>query len=83
MPYHTSMTTSLVALGDHFRVAYGQAVRDLDAIRLRQWQRWQATLPQLRGLLQLQRGPGITTIERAEYAVEPLRLSDARPVVQR
>jgi hypothetical protein len=77
------MTTSLVALGDHFRVAYGQAVRDLDAIRLRKWQRWQATLPQLRGLLQLRRSGGISMPELAGRAVELLRLSDARPVVQR
>jgi DNA-binding MarR family transcriptional regulator len=59
------MTTSPATPGDRFRSAYWQAVRDLDVIRLRQWERWHVTLPQLRVLFQLRRSPGITTVELA------------------
>lgn len=49
-----------------FRTAYWQAVRDLDVIRLRQWEQWHVTLPQLRVLYQVRRTPGITTGELAK-----------------
>jgi DNA-binding MarR family transcriptional regulator len=44
-----------------FRSAYWQAVRDYDVVRLRQWEQWHVTLPQLRVLYQVRRTPGIIT----------------------
>jgi DNA-binding MarR family transcriptional regulator len=55
------MDTSDASLRDRFRAAYWQAVRDSDAVRLRQWEQWHVTLPQLRVLHQIRRTPGITT----------------------
>lgn len=46
-----------------FRAAYWQAARDLDTVRLRQWEQSRVTLPQLRVLYQVRRTPGITTGE--------------------
>lgn len=48
-----------------FRTAYWQVLRDVDVIRLRQWEQWHVTLPQLRVLYQVRRTPGITTGELA------------------
>ncbi|MGI8552476.1 MAG: MarR family winged helix-turn-helix transcriptional regulator [Dehalococcoidia bacterium] len=48
-----------------FRSAYWQALRDIDVVRLRQWEQWHVTLPQLRVLYQVRRTPGITTGELA------------------
>ena len=46
-----------------FRAAYWQALRELDSVRLRQWEQSRVTLPQLRVLYQVRRTPGITTGE--------------------
>lgn len=48
-----------------FRSAYWQAVRNLDPVRLRQWEQSRITLPQLRLLQEIRRQPGITTGELA------------------
>ena len=46
---------------ERFQAAYWKAVRELDTVRLLQWERFHLTLPQLRTLFQVQRSPGITT----------------------
>ena len=46
---------------ERFRSAYWQAVHDFEVVRLRQWEQWHVTLPQLRVLYQVRRTPGITT----------------------
>jgi DNA-binding MarR family transcriptional regulator len=48
-----------------FRRAYWQAFRELDTVRMRQWERSRLTLPQLRVLHRIRRVPGITTGELA------------------
>src|SRR5438552_14562048 len=61
MPYDISMDTTEPKPDTRFRDAYWQAVRDSDTIRLRQWEQWHVTLPQLRVLHQIRRTPDITT----------------------
>lgn len=53
------------ALG-RFRSAYWRAFREADSIRIRQWERSNVTLPQLRVLYNLRRHPGATTGELAK-----------------
>jgi DNA-binding MarR family transcriptional regulator len=49
------------SLSHRLREAYWQIVREIDNLRLRQWEQSQLTLPQLRVVFQVRRSPGITT----------------------
>lgn len=59
------METNDTPLTERFRSAYWQSVRHSDVVRLRQWEQWQVTLPQLRVLSEIRRSPGVTTGELA------------------
>jgi DNA-binding MarR family transcriptional regulator len=63
MPYNmTIMVKSTpTSSSDRFRNVYWQALRDLDTLRLQQWEQSQLTMPQLRVLFQVRKSPGITT----------------------
>ena len=48
-----------------FARAYWRAFRELDSLRLRQWEQYRLTLPQLRVLYHIRRVPGVTGGELA------------------
>jgi DNA-binding MarR family transcriptional regulator len=50
-----------------FRLAYWRAFREVDSLRVRQWERSRVTVPQLRVLYFLRRHPGATTGELARH----------------
>jgi DNA-binding MarR family transcriptional regulator len=50
-----------------FRAAYWRAFHEVDALRVRQWERSRVTVPQLRVLHLLRRHPGATTGELARH----------------
>ena len=56
-------TATVEGIDQRFRTAFWRALRELDTIRLLQWERFHLTLPQLRVLFQIQRSPGITTVQ--------------------
>lgn len=63
LPYNNAKMVAEPALpaSERFRAAYWHAFRELDTLRLRQWERSRLTLPQLRILFQVRRSPGVTT----------------------
>ena len=52
-------------LNDRFRTAFWGVVRGSDVVRLRQWEQWHVTLPQLRVLHHLLRHPDTMTHDLA------------------
>jgi DNA-binding MarR family transcriptional regulator len=50
-----------------FRNAYWRAFREVDTLRLRQWERYRVTIPQLRVLYFLRRHPDATTGQLARH----------------
>lgn len=67
MPYIIGMAgkDTPATLVNRFRTAYWRVLREVDTLRLQQWEQSQLTLPQLRVLFQVRRSPGITTGELA------------------
>ena len=59
------VTEPTLPASERFRAAYWQAFRQLDTLRLRQWERSRLTLPQLRILFQVRGCPGVTTCQLA------------------
>jgi DNA-binding MarR family transcriptional regulator len=59
LPYYYAVMQEELLL--RFRRAYWQVFREVDTLRLQQWERSRVTLPQLRVLSYLRRNPGATT----------------------
>ena len=68
LPYNIGdmVTEPSSQANERFRAAYWLAFRELDTLRLRQWERSRLTLPQLRILFQIRRSPGVTTGQLAK-----------------
>lgn len=68
VPYnsHVVEATDRIDRAEQFREAYWLALREVDSLRLQQWERIGLTLPQLRVLFQVRRTPGVTTGELAK-----------------
>ena len=64
MPYNHDVPDDAHA---RFRTAYWRAFREVDTLRVRQWERSRVTVPQLRVLYFVRRHPGATTGERARH----------------
>jgi DNA-binding MarR family transcriptional regulator len=64
MPYSSQVPDDADA---RFRTAYWRAFREVDSLRVRQWERSRVTVPQLRVLYLLRRHPGATTGELARH----------------
>jgi DNA-binding MarR family transcriptional regulator len=64
MPYNSSVLDDAHA---RFRNAYWRAFREVDSLRVRQWERSRVTVPQLRVLYLVRRHPGATTGELARH----------------
>jgi DNA-binding MarR family transcriptional regulator len=60
------MTSANADALQRFRTAYWRAYRELDNVRLRQWEQSNFTLPQLRVLSEIRRTPGTTTRDLSE-----------------
>jgi DNA-binding MarR family transcriptional regulator len=64
MPYNHGVPDDVLS---RFRTAYWRAFREVDTLRVRQWERSRVTVPQLRVLYFLRRHPGATTGELARH----------------
>jgi DNA-binding MarR family transcriptional regulator len=64
MPYNSDVPDDALS---RFRTAYWRAFREVDTLRVRQWERSRVTVPQLRVLYFLRRHPGATTGELARH----------------
>lgn len=59
--YNCVMLIDNATMNDRFRAAFWGVVRGSDVVRLRQWEQWHVTLPQLRVLHRLLRHPNTMT----------------------
>ena len=59
--------TATSSATEQFRAVYWRVLRDLDTLRLQQWEQSRLTMPQLRVLFAVRRTPGITTGQLARH----------------